>query len=286
MNDKNLESMPDQASNSGKFLKTDGSNLSWADSTGGDTLPDQALNSGKFLTTNGTTLSWGDVGSGSVPTQVDPQTLTDAEREGITWGDRRFTWLWDENILVQHRNLGPADRSFTKLLNGIRGTNVADSVSGPGDNHTPYYLNAGGQFTLQPLNAVHYKFRGMYWMDNKEFKFPGNGNGISDAGDARFAAFGYKNNKLFWLGTCSNNNTDVDSGNHTNIQIPTANWTEEADLTYGAEQTNGHPKKWIWTENIDFYEKYIIKQVKLGRTIFHEATAYQITDNIHEFEFF
>ena len=30
-------------------------------------------------------------------------------------------------------------------------------------------------------------------------------------GDARFAAFGHKNNKWHWLGTCSMNNTDVDT---------------------------------------------------------------------------
>ena len=36
----------------------------------------------------------------------------------------------------------------------------------------------------------------------------------------------------------------------------------------------------------NFYEKYIIKKVKLVRNFFHEAKAYQLTDNIYEFKFF
>ena len=221
---------------------------------------------------------------------MDCNSLSPADLEGITWGDRRYSWFFEDHILVKHKSIGQSDRSFSKLLNGVRGEQISDGVGFDGetvgDQYTPYYLNVGGHFTLQSLNGVHYKFRGMYWLDNKEVKFPGTGNGISDAGDARFAAFGYKDNQWFWLGTCSNTNADVDPENHTNIQIPTSSWTEEPDLTYGAEQINGHPKKWVWTENIDFYEKYAVKHVKLGRQFLYESTSYQITDNIHEFEFF
>ena len=49
--------LPSQSGQSGKFLTTDGSALSW-DSV--DALPDQTGNSGKFLTTNGTAASWSD----------------------------------------------------------------------------------------------------------------------------------------------------------------------------------------------------------------------------------
>jgi hypothetical protein len=45
--------LPTQTSNSGKFLTTNGTGVSWA-----DTLPSQTSNSGKFLTTNGTSASW------------------------------------------------------------------------------------------------------------------------------------------------------------------------------------------------------------------------------------
>jgi hypothetical protein len=46
---------PDQTSNSGKYLTTNGSATSWATV---DALPAQANNSGYYLTTNGTTATW------------------------------------------------------------------------------------------------------------------------------------------------------------------------------------------------------------------------------------
>jgi len=49
------DQLPSQTNNSGKFLTTDGSTVSWETV---DALPDQTDNSGKFLTTNGTSASW------------------------------------------------------------------------------------------------------------------------------------------------------------------------------------------------------------------------------------
>ena len=49
------DQLPSQSGNSGKFLTTNGSAVSWATV---DALPSQTGNSGKFLTTNGTTASW------------------------------------------------------------------------------------------------------------------------------------------------------------------------------------------------------------------------------------
>lgn len=46
---------PSQTGNSGKYLKTDGVQVSWATV---DALPSQTGNSGKYLTTNGTSASW------------------------------------------------------------------------------------------------------------------------------------------------------------------------------------------------------------------------------------
>ena len=48
--------MPTQSGNSGKYLMTNGSTVSWESI--GDSLPSQTGHSGKFLTTNGTTASW------------------------------------------------------------------------------------------------------------------------------------------------------------------------------------------------------------------------------------
>jgi hypothetical protein len=47
--------LPAQTGNSGEFLTTDGTNVSWATV---DALPSQSGNSGKYLTTNGTAASW------------------------------------------------------------------------------------------------------------------------------------------------------------------------------------------------------------------------------------
>ena len=50
-----LSTYPSQTGNSGKYLTTNGTSVSWATV---DALPSQTGNSGKFLTTNGTTASW------------------------------------------------------------------------------------------------------------------------------------------------------------------------------------------------------------------------------------
>ena len=50
--------MPTQTGNSGKFLTTDGTNVSWGSV---DAFPTQTGNSGKFLTTDGTNVSWASV---------------------------------------------------------------------------------------------------------------------------------------------------------------------------------------------------------------------------------
>ena len=53
---------PTQTGNSGKYLTTDGSALSW-DTV--DALPDQTGHSGEFLTTDGSTASWAEIATGN-----------------------------------------------------------------------------------------------------------------------------------------------------------------------------------------------------------------------------
>ena len=66
------DSLPSQSGNSGKFLGTDGTSLSWQTV---DALPSQTGQSGKYLTTDGTTASWAEVqGGGSV--DIDNSTIT------------------------------------------------------------------------------------------------------------------------------------------------------------------------------------------------------------------
>ena len=53
---------PTQTGNSGKYLTTDGSDLSW-DTV--DALPSQTGHSGEFLTTDGSTASWAEIATGN-----------------------------------------------------------------------------------------------------------------------------------------------------------------------------------------------------------------------------
>lgn len=62
----NIDPLPSQTGNTGKFLQTDGTNTSWQDIPDG--LPSQTGHAGKFLTTDGTDASWVEVPpSGVVP---------------------------------------------------------------------------------------------------------------------------------------------------------------------------------------------------------------------------
>ena len=54
----NVATFPAQSGQSGKFLTTNGSEVSWANVSA---LPSQSGQSGKFLTTNGSTASWGTI---------------------------------------------------------------------------------------------------------------------------------------------------------------------------------------------------------------------------------
>ena len=62
---QNIDALPSQTGQSGKFLTTNGTAASWATV---DALPSQTGNSGKFLTTDGTSASWATVQSGGVST--------------------------------------------------------------------------------------------------------------------------------------------------------------------------------------------------------------------------
>ena len=58
------DQLPSQTNNSGKFLTTNGSTVSWETV---DALPDQTDNSGKFLTTNGASASWATITQYTLP---------------------------------------------------------------------------------------------------------------------------------------------------------------------------------------------------------------------------
>lgn len=77
-----LQEVPDQAEQTGKFLTTDGVALTWARPDIVNELPNQTGNVGKFLTTNGTTVSWAAVPGAASPTlqtySVDPSDFLGA----------------------------------------------------------------------------------------------------------------------------------------------------------------------------------------------------------------
>lgn len=63
-----IDALPSQTGQSGKFLTTDGTDASWANV---DALPSQTGQSGKFLTTDGSAASWAEI-----PTEVDNKSVT------------------------------------------------------------------------------------------------------------------------------------------------------------------------------------------------------------------
>lgn len=72
LNDKQ-DNLPNQSGNSGKFLTTNGSAMSWATV---DALPSQTGQSGKYLTTNGVSASWGTIDFSNYVTLNTNQTIT------------------------------------------------------------------------------------------------------------------------------------------------------------------------------------------------------------------
>ena len=75
--------LPAQAGNGSKYLRTDGSTLSWSVLSPNDVLPSQAGNSGKFLSTDGSAVSWGilpiaTIGPSGTPggVKIDGSTIT------------------------------------------------------------------------------------------------------------------------------------------------------------------------------------------------------------------
>jgi len=84
---------PSQTSNANKYLKTDGTNTSWATV---EALPSQTSQSGKYLTTDGTTASWSPV---TLPTQTYTRTSFIA-----TSGQTTFTVNYTSALLQVYLN--------------------------------------------------------------------------------------------------------------------------------------------------------------------------------------
>ena len=111
--------LPTQTGNSGKYLTTDGSDLSWGTV---DAFPTQSGNSGKYLTTNGSAVSWGSI---SIPTA----TSTSPKMDGTAAVGTETTWAKGDHV-------HPTDTSRAPLASpGLTGTPTAPTATA-GDNST------------------------------------------------------------------------------------------------------------------------------------------------------
>jgi len=87
-----VDAFPTQTSNSGKYLSTNGSTVSWSSV---EALPTQTGNSGKFLTTNGTTATWADYGNLNTPvvTGVTQANETSTQSYTITNYNASYAYI-------------------------------------------------------------------------------------------------------------------------------------------------------------------------------------------------
>ena len=95
---------PPQANNAGKFLTTDGTDVSWASV---DALPSQANNTGKYLTTNGTAASWADIAGAvyqdTAPTGVPTGTIwVDSDASSATINTNDFVLKSEAESYTPH----------------------------------------------------------------------------------------------------------------------------------------------------------------------------------------
>lgn len=97
-------SYPSQSGNAGKFLTTDGTDVSWASV---DALPSQTGNDGKYLTTDGSTASWAEV-AGAVyqdeaPTGVPTGTIwVDSDASSATINTNDFVLKSEAESYTPH----------------------------------------------------------------------------------------------------------------------------------------------------------------------------------------
>ena len=136
----NIDALPSQSGNSGKYLTTDGSSASWATV---DSLPLQVGNSGKFLSTNGTTASWetvdalpsqtGNAGKflatdGSAPAWVEMEIPIQAGNSGkfLTTNGSTMSWSNLNDIRITSVHTPTAGDTTITLTSG---QNIPSNVS-------------------------------------------------------------------------------------------------------------------------------------------------------------
>ena len=137
-----VNSLPTQTSNSGKYLTTDGTTASWATI---NALPTQTGNAGKILTTDGTTASW--ITGGGDVTLTGTQTLTNKTLTSPT-----ITSPTLSGTLSVGASPNAAGNSTVGggLFNGSAYATVADDASlrpGTGDFTIEFWMKANSSGT-------------------------------------------------------------------------------------------------------------------------------------------
>lgn len=139
----NIDSLPTQSGNSGKFLTTNGTTASWANTP--TEIPAQSGNSGKFLTTNGTSVSWGSIGNGTI-------TIT----QGST--TKSFTMNQSTNDTIT-LSQGYAPDTVTTSLNGsnqMQADGVKNKNTASGATENVYdWIGTISEYTTQAVATNH-----------------------------------------------------------------------------------------------------------------------------------
>jgi len=161
--------LPSQSGNSGKFLTTNGSAMSWATV---DALPSQSGNSGKFLTTNGTTASWSAVPEVSVSKKATANTGYISSYQVTVDGSPVGVDIdIPKDYLVKSASVGTVSTANTPYTGAAVGDkyidfviNTRDSSGSTGDEHLYIPVNdlmaaisAGNGINISSANAISIK---------------------------------------------------------------------------------------------------------------------------------
>ena len=161
---ENKDSLPVQAGNAGKYLKTDGEKASWDEV---EALPDQTDNAGKYLTTDGEKATWVDVPRGM---PLLSSIWTDHKLNDVSYL-RADTFSWQSGDVYK--------AAYNHLVADFEGT-VAETET-IGDTTITFYRADDGHKICLPDQEANlmalYEATGVAWyylLDtaNKQFKLP------------------------------------------------------------------------------------------------------------------
>jgi len=134
---KNIDTLPSQSGNNGKFLTTNGSAAFWANIP--IEIPSQSGQSGKFLTTDGSSVSWATVSGGSLPSQTgNAGKVLTTDGTDASWGGDITAGL-----------------SFAKYNSGTNAATVISKVHDTNNKITWYqYISNYGYPSSSPLFGI------------------------------------------------------------------------------------------------------------------------------------